>query len=380
LAITNANASRNAVTRWRSVSVPLALSVLASAATISAAVRPGGPGNDVLRGTPGADKLYGKGGNDSLLGRAGNDLLVGGPGNDILTGGRGADRLICGRGRDRANADRRDRVAKDCEVVKGITKPPPPLPPPSRFPGQRIDVGGYSLYLECFGSGSPTVILEAGLGAPSATLDRAGIPIPGLAAGWRAVRAALASETRVCAYDRAGLGESDRRPSRLAPSATTYASELRALLTNANVPGPYVLYGARFGGLLVLSYAAHWPNPNEVAGVVFSEALTPCPSACPYDFPPEHAVLEGLVGVHLGARPVIVLTSAEGDGPALAQRSTNSMWVSAPGASTYIPADKPQLTIEALRLVVATVRAGAHLPPCDQTQLPNVGGRCESFR
>jgi pimeloyl-ACP methyl ester carboxylesterase len=142
--------------------------------------------------------------------------------------------------------------------VKGITKPQPPPPPPGPSrPGRKIDVGGYGLYLECAGSGSPTVILEAGLGAPSATLDRAGIPIPGLAEGWRAVRAALASETRVCAYDRAGLGASDRRPSRLAPSATTYASELRTLLTNANVPGPYVLYGARFGGLLVLSYASH---------------------------------------------------------------------------------------------------------------------------
>jgi pimeloyl-ACP methyl ester carboxylesterase len=90
-------------------------------------------------------------------------------------------------------------------------------------------------------------------------------------------------------------------PSGLAPSATTYARELRTLLTTANIPGPYVLYGARFGGLLVLSYAAHWPNPNELAGVVFSEALTPCPSSCSYDFPPEHAELDGLVGVQLGA-------------------------------------------------------------------------------
>lgn len=358
----------------------LALSVLASAGTIWAAELPGGPGNDVLRGTPGADKLYGKGGNDRLLGRAGNDVLVGGPGNDVLTGGRGADRLTCGGGRDRANADRRDRVAKDCEVVKGITgpRPPPPPPAPSR-PGRKIDVGGYGLYLECFGSGSPTVILEAGLGAPSATLDRAGIPIPGLAEGWRAIRAALASQMRVCAYDRAGLGASDRRPSRLAPSATTYAHELRTLLTNANVPGPFVLYGGRFGGLLVLAYTAHWPDPNDIAGAVFSEALTPCPSVCPYDFPPEHAVLDGLFGVQLGARPVIVLTSEGGDGPAFAQRSTNSMWVSAPGASTYIPAEAPQLTIETLRVVVAAARSGTPLPPCNQTSLPSAGGRCESL-
>jgi pimeloyl-ACP methyl ester carboxylesterase len=368
----------HAVTRRRSLGVLLALSVLAFAGTIWAAVLPGGPGNDVLRGTSRADKLYGKGGNDRLFGRAGNDLLVGGRGNDVLTGGRGTDRLRCGPGRDTANADRRDRVAKDCESVRGIPKPPPPPPPPPPRPGRKIDVGGYGLYLECAGSGSPTVILEAGLGAPSATFTIR-IPVPGLVAGWRTVRTVLASETRVCAYDRAGLGLSDRRPSALSPNATTYARELRTLLTNANVPGPYVLYGARFGGLLVLSYAAHWPDPGELAGVVFSEGFTPCPSACSYDFPPEHAELDGLAGVQLGARPVIVLTSVEGNGPALAQRSTNSMWVSAPGASTYIVAELPQLTIEALRLVVATVRTGVRLPPCEQTPLPSVGGRCESF-
>jgi hypothetical protein len=105
----------NAVTRRRSLGVLLALTVLAFAGTIWAAVLPGGPGNDVLRGTSGADKLYGRGGNDRLLGRAGNDLLVGGPGKDVLTGGRGTDRLTCGPGRDMANADRKDKVASSSQ-------------------------------------------------------------------------------------------------------------------------------------------------------------------------------------------------------------------------------------------------------------------------
>jgi pimeloyl-ACP methyl ester carboxylesterase len=365
------------VTKLRLFVAMLAGSALVLAGTIWGAPAPGGPGNDTLRGTAGADKLYGKGGNDKLFGLAGNDLLVGGTGNDLLTGGPGVDRLSCGPGRDTANADRRDRVTNDCESVRGIPKP---TPPPQPSPGQKVDVGGYSLYIECAGSGSPTVILEAGLGAPSATLDRAGIPIPGLAEGWRTVRAALASETRVCAYDRAGLGSSDRRPSRLEPSAATYAAELRTLLAKADILGPYVLYGARFGGLLILADILHWPNANEIVGVVFSEALTPCPSACAHDFPPEHAETDGLFGVQLGDRPVVVLTSAEGDGPALARRSTNSMWVSAPGVATYIPAEAPQLTVEALRVVVAASRTGARLPPCAQTALPRVGGKCETFK
>jgi len=173
-----------------------------------AAVIPGGAGNDTLRGTARADSLYGKGGNDRLLGLAGNDLLVGGPGNDRLTGGPGGDRLSCGRGRDTANADAKDRVGSDCESVNGIPKPTPepepkpePEPPPPPVPGQKIDVGGYSLYIECAGTGSPTVILETG--GPSASLQ---------SPGWLAMRAAVAAEARVCAYDRADLGRSDVRP------------------------------------------------------------------------------------------------------------------------------------------------------------------------
>lgn len=258
-----------------------------------------------------------------------------------------------------------------------VSPRPVPPPPPPPLPGRKVDVGGYGLYLECAGSGSPTVVLEAGLGAPSASLDRLGVPIPGLPEGWRTLRAAVAAETRVCAYDRAGLAASDLRPSGVAPSAATYARELRTLLTNANVPGAYVFYGARFGGLLVLSHTLHWPNPSEIAGVVFSEALTPCSSVCPYDFPPEHAELGGLLDVHLGDRPVVVLTSVEGDGPEYARRSTNGIWATAPGASTYIVAEAPQLTIAALRLVVTAVRTGARLPPCNLTPLPTVGGRCQ---
>lgn len=76
---------------------------------------------ETLQGTRKADRLYGRGGDDRLLGRGGNDLLVGGP---------GADRISCGAGRDRVQADARDTVAKDCEVVTGLPKPKPPPPPP----------------------------------------------------------------------------------------------------------------------------------------------------------------------------------------------------------------------------------------------------------
>jgi hypothetical protein len=65
-------------------------------------------------------------------------------------------------------------------------------------PGQLVDVGGYQMHLYCTGEGDPTVILDAGhpLGVSS----------------WAWVQPELAKATRVCAYDRAGLGWSDPAP------------------------------------------------------------------------------------------------------------------------------------------------------------------------
>jgi hypothetical protein len=67
------------------------------------------------------------------------------------------------------------------------------------LPGQLVDVGGYRLHLWCTGDGSPAVILDAGLG--------------GTSAGWGFVQPDVARFTRVCSYDRAGMGYSDSGPS-----------------------------------------------------------------------------------------------------------------------------------------------------------------------
>jgi hypothetical protein len=105
-----------------------------------------------------------------------------------------------------------------------------------------------------------------------------------------------------------------------------------------------------------------------------------------YQFgPPEpidtRAEATELLNATFGDRPVIVLDSDSTSDPAdLARRSTNSILVHAPGIGHIIPAEAPQLTVEAIRLVVTSVRTGANLPPCEQTPLPNAGGKCESFR
>ena len=349
------------------------LALLAGA--VSAKTITGTARNDVLRGTAAADTLYGKGGADKLYGLAGNDRVVGGPGNDLLVGGAGADTLSCGPGRDTASADAKDRVGADCEVVRGVPKrtpppPAPPSPPPAPpLPGQKVDVGGYALYLECAGSASPTVVVEQGSPPAPATVIRA-------------VQSALASETRVCFYDRAGVGASDPRPAGLAPTGTRLSSELRTLLANANVPGPYVLAAPSFGGLLSVSHAVRYPS--DFVGFVFIDALTPwniAAGAGNFEGPEPvnlSAELGELQAVQFGSRPVLALVSEYPEGRELVRRSSNRMLLTTPGISHFILREAPQLAIAAIRVVVASARAGAPLPACEQTPLPGLGGKCEA--
>jgi pimeloyl-ACP methyl ester carboxylesterase len=124
-------------------------------------------------------------------------------------------------------------------------------------PGQMVDVGGYRLHINCAGSGSPTVVIEAGLGDWSTA--------------WSAVQAEVAKTTRVCSYDRAGMGWSEPGP--LPRNAAQFAKELKALLHNASVAGPYVLVGHSLGGLPVRVFAHDYPS--DVAGVVLIDSMHP---------------------------------------------------------------------------------------------------------
>lgn len=124
-------------------------------------------------------------------------------------------------------------------------------------PGQMVDVGGHRLHIDCQGSGSPTVVIEAGLGDWSTA--------------WAAVQADVAKTTRVCTYDRAGMGWSEPGP--LPRDAGQFAKELDALLRGAQVTGPYVLVGHSAGGLSVRVFAHAYPA--QVAGVVLIDAMHP---------------------------------------------------------------------------------------------------------
>ena len=121
-------------------------------------------------------------------------------------------------------------------------------------PGQMVDLGGYQLHILCQGQGSPTVVIEAGAGD--------------FCLGWEQVWPEVAKLTRVCTYDRAGLGWSERSPK--SRTAQNVVAELHSLLTKAGLEGPYVLVGHSIGGLYVRLYEHQYPD--EVVGLVLVDA------------------------------------------------------------------------------------------------------------
>jgi pimeloyl-ACP methyl ester carboxylesterase len=133
-------------------------------------------------------------------------------------------------------------------VIKGRMKAA--YPPP----GQMVDVGGYSLHIHCQGKGGPTVVMDTGHGAPSPA--------------WALVQPEVAQTSRICVYDRAGLGWSD--PSPQPRTNAVMVEELRTLLHNAGIDGPYILVGHSLGGLNMKLYAHTYPE--EVAALVLVDA------------------------------------------------------------------------------------------------------------
>ena len=147
--------------------------------------------------------------------------------------------------------------------------PPPPTAtqsPPTLTPSPttrlvtngKVDVGGYSLFLNCKGTGSPTVILDSGLDSDSNA--------------WLTVMPRIQNFTRVCAYDRAGLGRSDPAP-KTPRTSMDMVTDLHTLLNNAHLDGVYVLVGASIAGFHIRLYASQYPQ--EVVGVVLVDASHP---------------------------------------------------------------------------------------------------------
>jgi pimeloyl-ACP methyl ester carboxylesterase len=151
-------------------------------------------------------------------------------------------------------------------------------------PGRMIDLGTHRLHLYETGSGSPTILFEAGL--MSTMLS------------FRDLQRELSSSFRVVCYDRAGLGWSELGP--MPRTAERIVDELHLALGNAGIPPPYILVGHSFGGLTMPLFAARFPN--EVAGVVLIDAVAPAE----WDPPSEQDARNARIGAKVCRRAAVL--------------------------------------------------------------------------
>jgi pimeloyl-ACP methyl ester carboxylesterase len=273
-------------------------------------------------------------------------------------------------------------------------------PPPAHL----VDIGGYKLHLWCTGDGAPAVILDTGLGGSSAD--------------WGFVQPDVARFTRVCSYDRAGMGYSDPGPS--PRTARRIASELAELLVRSGIGGPVVLVGASIAGFgvrvfasdhperaagLVLVDASHEDDVNEVPrmarfvpllstigvlrlfGVSFGQRIESlAPSVWQYARATRfraagyQAAADEIVHVRESAEevrssprkltlPILVVTGARGADENwrllqqdLASLSERGCLIVAPRSGHLVQTDQPEIVVDAIRTVVETAR-GHDVPP-----------------
>jgi pimeloyl-ACP methyl ester carboxylesterase len=261
------------------------------------------------------------------------------------------------------------------------------------------DIGGKELRYMCKGSGTPTVLVEQGAGISVETVFSWAKP-----GGWAQVMSKVEKATRICVYDRAGLGHS----SPLTNSRTSFdtAHDLHALLEKIGSSPPYVFAAQSLGGINARAFVKEYPG--TMVGMILVDSARPdqlqrmvrvLPPPSPneteiqqdfragqgpnremqagewYDFKANESVVSSTDT--LGSMPLIVLTrSPNWQGPSvfpkewdkamepawqemqaeLTKLSTNSKHIIAQKAGHNIQAEEPQLVIDAILNVVKQAR------------------------
>jgi len=264
-------------------------------------------------------------------------------------------------------------------LVAGVLLAVPAKTPVPHFV-KKIDLGGYKLAIECYGRGSPVIVLDSGFSTPRSA--------------WYWVVPKLRRSTRVCSYDRAGLGQSQDRPASITPTTEQIMGELHTLLQKAKLPPPYVLGGWSIGGFDVRYYQHRYPG--EVAGLVLVDGTTPfflLNSADPLDSGVEtmytHVAAEELLEPPpLGGLPVVDLTHGQAFAEEAAEvvwlygqrqftsSTTSSILAKAKNAGHAIAEENPALVSYALKLVVKSARKQTPLPACAQSLVAKYRGIC----
>jgi pimeloyl-ACP methyl ester carboxylesterase len=272
------------------------------------------------------------------------------------------------------------------------------IPSAQLVPGfESVDIGGPVLRYMCKGNGSPTVLVEQGAGISVETVfswDKPG--------GWAKILSQIEKVTRICVYDRAGLGHSSQLTS--PGTSIVVAHDLHALLEKVGIAAPYVFAGQSVGGINARAFAKEYPG--TVVGMILIDSARPdqyqrLAQALPPRSPDESVVQQGFrdgpdrtmqggewydfkVNANvlsstdtLGNMPLIVLTrSPKWQGPSLMPKewdtatepvwqqmqaeltklSTNSKQIIAKKAGHNIQAEEPQLVIDAILNVINQAR------------------------
>lgn len=243
---------------------------------------------------------------------------------------------------------------------------PEAVQPTSATVSRVIWAAGVQQFLQCRGSKSgATVVLIAGLDSSSSNPK----------SGWLDVTPRIAGATRVCRYDRPGLGRSPRRGSQVTLTPLQHAHELDALLRAAGETGPYLLVGHSYGGLVARAFAMRYMV--RTAGVLLVDsAWAGQGQSDGYRWPePDKGANRAIIDMqrtsellggrpHLNGRPLIVITAGIDNTAnwmshqvSMSHLSSNSVHLIAPGSAHEVQHYRPALIERAIRDLLSAIRS-----------------------